>query len=502
MAPKRSLILAGGGLKVAFQAGVLQVWLDEAGLTFDHADGASGGVFNLVRYCEGHSGSAIADGWRTFHPLRALHPHLPGWLLFPWASSLFRYDRFRRNVLRKQWAIDWDKVRRSQRLGTFNAYNFSRHELEVLPQDALTEDFLVACVSLPTFFPPVWIDGDQFLDAVYVTDANLEEAIARGADELWIIWTVSDHGRWKRGPLAHYFQIIESSANGALRGMLDRIAHNNLRIEDGQAGEFGRPIEVKLLKADVPDVHYLINVRNKPFRRAVDQGVDAARAWCRERGLLTGASPRVEPPPTSLRFTEEMKGFASAGEGDYFAKAQAGRSEKLPLSVTLTIEVDDVDHFVDDRDHEASVTGTIHSPLVGGDRPIEEGFFNLFTLEDEPQRRYMRYRLFHRDLSGQPVTATGFKVIEDQPGADLWPDTTTLYTRLLRGHVRLNEEDGAEVLATGIIQIYLVDFLRQLTTFRTSGPSSRDEARAMVRFGRFFLGTLWELYLPRFGKGS
>jgi predicted acylesterase/phospholipase RssA len=29
---KRSLILAGGGIKVAFQAGVLQVWLDEAGL--------------------------------------------------------------------------------------------------------------------------------------------------------------------------------------------------------------------------------------------------------------------------------------------------------------------------------------------------------------------------------------------------------------------------------------------------------------------------------------
>jgi predicted patatin/cPLA2 family phospholipase len=38
---KRSLILAGGGLKVAYQAGVLQVWLDEAGLSFDHADGAS-----------------------------------------------------------------------------------------------------------------------------------------------------------------------------------------------------------------------------------------------------------------------------------------------------------------------------------------------------------------------------------------------------------------------------------------------------------------------------
>ncbi len=31
---KRSLILAGGGIKVSFQAGVLQVWLDEAGLEF------------------------------------------------------------------------------------------------------------------------------------------------------------------------------------------------------------------------------------------------------------------------------------------------------------------------------------------------------------------------------------------------------------------------------------------------------------------------------------
>ena len=53
---KRSLILAGGGVKVAFQAGVLQVWLDEAGLEFDHVDGASGGVFNLANDVSGYDG--------------------------------------------------------------------------------------------------------------------------------------------------------------------------------------------------------------------------------------------------------------------------------------------------------------------------------------------------------------------------------------------------------------------------------------------------------------
>ena len=68
---KRSLILAGGGLKVAFQAGVLQVWLDEAGLKFDHADGASGGCFNLAMYCQGYNGKKIADNWRTWTPMSA-----------------------------------------------------------------------------------------------------------------------------------------------------------------------------------------------------------------------------------------------------------------------------------------------------------------------------------------------------------------------------------------------------------------------------------------------
>ena len=53
MSKKRALVLAGGGLKVAYQAGALQVLLDEvedADLKFDHADGASGGMFNLAMW--------------------------------------------------------------------------------------------------------------------------------------------------------------------------------------------------------------------------------------------------------------------------------------------------------------------------------------------------------------------------------------------------------------------------------------------------------------------
>lgn len=281
---KRSLILAGGGLKVAYQAGVLQVWLDEAELIFDHADGASGGVFNLVQYCQGLSGTQIADNWRNFPVLSLVSLNWRQYVKLFWAESLFSYDKFRKTVLRDRWKLDWGKIRSSDRIGTFSAYDFTKNQLIVRTQDQLDEDFLVACVTLPMWFAPVTIGKDRYIDAVYVTDANLTEAIYRGADELWIIWTVSQKGLWKGGFINTYFQIIETSANGHLRRDLDRIKANNDAIANGSGGEFGRPIKVEMLAAEVP-LHYLINFKSSDFTAAVEQGVADARAWCRDRGL-------------------------------------------------------------------------------------------------------------------------------------------------------------------------------------------------------------------------
>jgi cholesterol oxidase len=87
--------------------------------------------------------------------------------------------------------------------------------------------------------------------------------------------------------------------------------------------------------------------------------------------------------------------------------------------------------------------------------------------------------------------------VEDDPGFDLWADTTTLFTRILQGHVGPEEEVQAEVVASGIIQIHLLDFFRQLTTFQTEGPTPADRASALARFGRLFLGDLWEVYARR-----
>src|SRR5580658_2275061 len=112
MAIKRSLILAGGGVKVAFQAGVLEVWLDEAGLTFDHADGASGGTFNLAMWCQGMTGTQIADAWRRTKPVEGASLDATQFPKLFWARSLFTLDGYRAHVF-PTWGLDWGKINAS-----------------------------------------------------------------------------------------------------------------------------------------------------------------------------------------------------------------------------------------------------------------------------------------------------------------------------------------------------------------------------------------------------
>src|ERR1044071_2075188 len=270
-------MLAGGGLKIAFQAGVLQVWLDEAGIEFDHGDGVSAACFNLAMWVQGFSGTQIADNWRRFRPFAAVDVN---WSQLPrlfYAKSLFELNPFRRKFFR-EWSLDFEKIRASPRDATFNVYNFSKHSLRPVIPAELTEDLLIATASLPVWFPPVQIDGDTYIDAVFNTASNLEEAIRRGADELWEIWTTSQRAQWKDGFVGTFFGIFEATTNHAYKQALARIRRNNDAIAAGGQGEFGRPITVRELKAEVP-LHYLLNFKKARIQEAVELGVKEARAW-------------------------------------------------------------------------------------------------------------------------------------------------------------------------------------------------------------------------------
>ena len=281
--PKRSLMLAGGGLKIAFQAGVMQVWLDEAQIDFQHGDGVSAACFNLAMWAQGMSGKQIADNWRNLKPLKGVDVRYAQLFKGIWAESLFTLNKYRTRVF-PNWGIDFAKIRASKREATFNVYNFSKHELRPVNTNELTEDFLIASGSLSVFFPPVVVGDETYIDAVFNTASNLEEAIRRGSDELWVIWTTSRRGRWKHNLLGGFFGLFEATTNHEYNTMRARIERNNAAIAGGGQGEFGRTITVREIKADVP-LHYLFNFTQKRIAKAVEQGVEAARAWCRENNI-------------------------------------------------------------------------------------------------------------------------------------------------------------------------------------------------------------------------
>ncbi|MCL2450733.1 MAG: patatin-like phospholipase family protein [Polyangiaceae bacterium] len=497
--PKRSLILAGGGIKVAFQAGVLQVWLDEAGLTFDHADGASGGTFNLAMWCQGMTGTQIADAWRRTRPAEGVSLNAPQFQRLLWARSLFTLDAYRRHVF-PAWGLDWEKIRASRREASFNVFNFTNQELQIWDASQMDEDRLCACVSLPMWFPPVVIGDETFIDAVYVTDGNVEEAIRRGADEIWAIWTVSTLGTWNDGFVANYFQIIEAAANGRFKIICDRIETNNRAIAAGNDGEFGRPIALHVLKAEVP-MHYLMNFNQDRLVECVNLGVRDARRWCNERGV--GLTPAMDVPPTvrtvttSLSFREEMKGYLMPGEVDPREGFDAGRAAERAATLRVTVVVDDVDRFVTEPAHEARATGWVQ--YDGMDKPAAvHGRFNMFVDEGDPHRKHTTYRLFFEDGQGHERTVVGTKTVDDRAGADVWSDTTTLYTRVLEGHREAGDDAGARVALAGILRLHPTAFLEELGTLRVEGPTAADRAAALARFGAFFVGQMWDVYATHF----
>jgi cholesterol oxidase len=215
-----------------------------------------------------------------------------------------------------------------------------------------------------------------------------------------------------------------------------------------------------------------------------------------DRGWTIDWAPRAvtaaeEPRSLGVQFTETMAGFVAIGE-----------DAESPFRFILTIHVDNVDR-VDDPAYDARMAGIVLAPALSPDPlTVTGGRFNLF-LDDpsHPGTKHMRYRMPMTSTDGRTWYFEGTKEIKNEPGLDLWPDTTTLYVTIQEGGGVGDEvpepasRPGAAVVGTGVLRIHPDDFLRQMTTMRAVGTKSlRDGVRALERFGLAFAGSLFETY--------
>lgn len=207
-----------------------------------------------------------------------------------------------------------------------------------------------------------------------------------------------------------------------------------------------------------------------------------------------GGPRRAPRRPTGLSFTEEMRGRLALGETDPDTGASCGSEATVHLTITIT----DVRAFVADPWHLATVHGWIDAGALGGRLEIHAGWFNLFAPGPVAGTRRMVYRLPVVDGDGTPLTVVGRKEVRNDPGTDILRDTTTLFTRVLDGHRRFPVTadvtvEPHEIAAAGVLRLTPADLARQVATFRTTGPGG---PAALARFGRFFLGGLWDVYRP------
>ncbi len=223
----RSLILAGGGARLAYQAGVI-IALEEEGFSFNHFDGTSGGIFNTAMLSSGIEPKDMGMHWRKVNVMNFSS-------LLPF-KSYFSKKTFAAfgdadgmiNKVYPTLGIDVAKMNANTSIdATFNVCNFSKKTVEVFSNRNVTIQHLVAGMSLPIFMPAIKIKADWYTDAVWIKDANITEAIKRNAKEIWLVWAIGNSHEFLNGTFNQYVHMIEISANGRLLLELEQIEKLN-----------------------------------------------------------------------------------------------------------------------------------------------------------------------------------------------------------------------------------------------------------------------------------
>jgi predicted patatin/cPLA2 family phospholipase len=491
---RRALVLAGGGMRVAYQAGAVKALFDE-GLRFSHADGASGGTINLAALLSGVTPDELCDRWRALSvtDFAALRPATE-YLHMASMRALGSADGMVEKVY-PALGIDLDRIRAATGIAAaFNVCRFDDKTIVPLPQAELDIERLVAAASLPIFLPAVQAQGSTWTDAVWIKDANLLACVERGARELWLVWCIGNTPVYRHGAFNQYVHMIEMSAIGALNAELSAIADINRRIAAGETVLGHRePIVVRVIKPEVPlpldpdfflgriDAATLIDMGYRDARRTLNAGLPAP---------LDPSATVMREPGVGVGFRETMAGAFQLGATDPQEGARAGTD--TPLVMHATIHIEDIATFVTSPGHRAVLTGHVDFAPWGKSLPAQSGVFGLFSPSGDPALTFMVYELGLRH-AGEDYYLAGKKHVRLGPPWRGWGETTTLYTRLHRG-----TDATGEVIGAGVLRLGIPDLLKLLRTVHASNaPSTRSAAAAVGRFFKFFLSELVRTYLRR-----
>ncbi|MCX8454018.1 patatin-like phospholipase family protein [Paenarthrobacter ureafaciens] len=416
---KRSLVLAGGGMRVAWQAGVVRA-LAEEGIDFHHVDGTSGGILTAGMLLSGVSPEDMCRRWldvdvKDFGSALPVGDYLKG----PWSLPAIGDADGILNKVFPALGVDADAVRRHATApdaveGSFNVVEFTEKRCHAIDAKDIDAELMAAGMSLPIFLTPLRRDGRIWTDAVWVRDANVAEALRRGADEVWLIWCIGNSPYWGDGPLEQYVHMIEMSAMGALLADFEAAAAT------------GRHFVLHVIKPEHPlplDPEFYLN--RVDAGTLIGMGYRDARSYLdslQPEGVAkdAGCTAMTEPPP-GVRFNDTLRGDIGGS----------------PLTFRATVVLPTAAVAGPPR-----FTGYVDHAGVGGRVFVADG-----RVESDGDQVTYRGKV---RLGGSWQELTVTRTLHDDPGPDAWMDSRRAELALgdTRTEVRMTLADAAGLLAS------------------------------------------------------
>lgn len=230
----RALVLSGGGVKGAFQAGVLKRWMGEDGIDYDILCGVSVGALNAAGL------GMIPHGWprtsaewlETFWRSRIRTETIyRRWFPFGRLHALWRKSIYDSSPLTKLVSknLDQHTLAANGRIISVGAVSMDSGEYRFVCQDdPQFVKWVLASSSFPVFLEPVEIEGQLWSDGGIKSVTPLGQALRLGATEIDVIMcnNVDLTSRWSSSSKA----AIPYQAMRAVDLMSEQITKNDLEL--------------------------------------------------------------------------------------------------------------------------------------------------------------------------------------------------------------------------------------------------------------------------------
>lgn len=189
---KTGLILEGGGMKCAYQAGVLDRFLD-CGITFDYVIGVSAGAANGASFMAGQKGRN-----RRFYTDHVTEPDYFGMKSFIKKGDLFNLSYIYADLSNEDGGdyLDYDALQNNPAEYEIVATNAVTGEPNYFTKDQLERNHYVqimASSAIPAVCRPVVIDGIPYYDGGISDAIPVKRALDRGCDKIVCVLSKSRH---------------------------------------------------------------------------------------------------------------------------------------------------------------------------------------------------------------------------------------------------------------------------------------------------------------------